>query len=394
MKDIEKNEKILNEENLDKTGDENIQKNAENGGDCDSVQVLCNMGKDLYFNEKSDKKQKREGLRNIVSAANQKNTEAMCIVGKLLLDGAFSLKSGDSEEKGKLFLWLAANNGDTQARVLLNQYCQDKTKTFEQTDYTGPLRDFDGKIMKIDRKGIRTPVDAVLKYENGENVFVLSTDVNFVNSKESTENPDALEDAVLEGIKKWQGDFEVFGGQKIKVKVEVTKRKNLHDNIDVIFMNDALRKKVKSTYEKLGMEGTADRFDTFTDTGRSAAMTGLKKWSVTSRKQIVIQNKEGKFDDLEDVRDIAKHEFGHVLGLGDLYKSNIDGLKGVDKGTYEELDAYYITGNIYNLVMSDHRGAISNNDIEMVLLAFSENCKQCYQPRGKMQVSEALGKGN
>jgi hypothetical protein len=44
--------------------------------------------------------------------------------------------------------------------------------------------------------------------------------------------------------------------------------------------------------------------------------------------------------------------------------------------------------------MSDERGIISNNDIEMVLLAFSENCMQCYQPRGKMQISEALGKGN
>lgn len=45
--------------------------------------------------------------------------------------------------------------------------------------------------------------------------------------------------------------------------------------------------------------------------------------------------------------------------------------------------------------MCDHHGPISNNDVEMVILAFRENKMQLYQP-GKLKgkLSSALGKGN
>ena len=92
---------------------------------------------------------------------------------------------------------------------------------------------------------------------------------------------------------------------------------------------------------------------------------------------------------------MAKHEFGHTIGLGDLYQSSSDSLNGVEKGTYEELDKYAISNKYYNLVICDHHGPISNNDIEMVILAFRENKMQLYQP-GKLKgkLSSALGKGN
>lgn len=92
---------------------------------------------------------------------------------------------------------------------------------------------------------------------------------------------------------------------------------------------------------------------------------------------------------------MAKHEFGHALGLGDLYASAVDSLSGVEKGTYAELDSYVINDKFYNLVMCDHHGPISNNDIEMVVLAFRENKMQLFQlGRLKGKISSALGKGN
>ena len=92
---------------------------------------------------------------------------------------------------------------------------------------------------------------------------------------------------------------------------------------------------------------------------------------------------------------VAKHEFGHTLGLGDLYPSSVDSLAGVAKGTYAELDCYATGNREYNLVMCDHRGPISNNDIEMVVLAFKENKAQLYQPVRRMKkISSALGRGN
>ena len=92
---------------------------------------------------------------------------------------------------------------------------------------------------------------------------------------------------------------------------------------------------------------------------------------------------------------MAKHEFGHVLGLGDLYFSPKDGLYGVQKDEYPELESYRINDRMFYLVMCDHHAPVSNNDIEMVILAFSENRKQNYQmQKGKGEISKALGKGN
>ena len=49
----------------------------------------------------------------------------------------------------------------------------------------------------------------------------------------------------------------------------------------------------------------------------------------------------------------------------------------------------------YYLVMSNAFGPISNNDVEMVILAFSENRMQSYQPdKVNKYASKALGRGN
>ena len=101
-----------------------------------------------------------------------------------------------------------------------------------------------------------------------------------------------------------------------------------------------------------------------------------------------------KFNDYNEIRHVAKHEFGHALGLGDLYASKSDNLTGVNKGQFAELDSYYVSDKVYNLVMCDHHGPVSNNDIEMIILAFRENKMQNYQQQLTKKISEALGKGN
>ena len=77
------------------------------------------------------------------------------------------------------------------------------------------------------------------------------------------------------------------------------------------------------------------------------------------------------------------------MPLGSFFDGNIE------KGTYTDLDSYAINNKYYNLVMCDHHGQISNNDVEMVILAFRENKMQLYQPsKIKGKISSALGKGN
>ena len=86
---------------------------------------------------------------------------------------------------------------------------------------------------------------------------------------------------------------------------------------------------------------------------------------------------------------------GTHLVLGIYIAVSPMGLQVLRKARFFETDSYYVTDQIYNLVMSDHHGPISNNDIEMVVLAFSKNRFQNYQRRkARDKISEALGKGN
>ena len=108
-----------------------------------------------------------------------------------------------------------------------------------------------------------------------------------------------------------------------------------------------------------------------------------------------MQSSDGRFDNPNELRNTARHEFGHILGLGDLYASETDGLEGVAAGQYEELSCFHLYGRQYHLVMCDPEAPVSNNDIEMVLLAFSSNRFQRFQSDSSgRELSEALGKGN
>ncbi len=110
----------------------------------------------------------------------------------------------------------------------------------------------------------------------------------------------------------------------------------------------------------------------------------------------------------------AKHEFGHILGLGDAYYQKSANMPGINVKDYPDLQAYndnykatekdQVT-NIYDaqgtqierprMVMDDSRDPVRPNDIEMVILAWSTGKRQNYQKQFPWnEISEALGKGN
>lgn len=361
-------------------------------------EVCRELGKLYFFHSDGDEKKRSTGLQLLLKAYLENDPEAIFIIGDLMLKNILRPNNEDSEVFGMRLLRRAANSGCAQARAMLNKCCEDRyAQVFENTvqagKESGGLVGFDGKPIKIDRKGIFTPVDAKLEYRDGKNVLTLSANILFAYM-EDLQNQEAFEQSVLDGILQWQGEYEVFGGQKVQVELHLTTENRLFDNVVVMPLSADFRDSVQKVSNVIGTKQGKEQMQDLMKNRRSFAISGLK-WSVNSRKFIYVQSENDLFDDYEEIKHVAKHEFGHTLGLGDLYASPGDQLEGIENGTYRELDSYYVSDKIYNLVMCDHYGPISNNDIEMVILAFQKNKMQLYQRgRHKGKISTALGKGN
>ncbi len=362
-----------------------------------SPEWLRETGKAYFFGSNSGEEIKNQGLRLIIKAHEQDDAEASFIVAKLLLDGVLKTSAPNTIDRALSLMCSAANSGCIQARAYLNAYCDerysDEFDSFDNTHVVGGLVDFEDKIIRINRQGIFTPIDAILECEKSQNVLTLKTNLMFLED-ESIADFERFEQSVIQGIKAWEGEYTVFGGQQVIVRVELTNESNLFDNLLIMPITAGIASTMQAVNNAIGTKERKARMSDLLESKRSFASSGLK-WSATSRKIICVQSENGKFDDYDEIMHVSKHEFGHALGLGDLYYSPTDSLSGVPVGTYGELDSYAITDKYYNLVMCDHHGPISNNDIEMVILAFRENKMQMYQPsKIKGKISAALGKGN
>lgn len=359
-----------------------------------SPEIFREIGKSLL--NSTDPTQRSAGVSNILKAYSGGDPEATYIVGELMLRGVLKPAAGDPEEHALSILCGAAQKGNIQARALLNAHCISRYSKEIQASATktGPLVDFDAKPIKVKRTGILTPIDAVLEYAAGVNTLTLSANIEFW-CDDYLDDPEGFENAVIDGIMLWQGEYTVFGNQTLQVIVNLTNEDRVWDNVIVLPMTDEISEAALKFSNAIGTQKNKERVNSIITSKRSFAVPGFRKWSTRSRKLIYVLSENGKFDDFEEIKHVAKHEFGHALGLGDLYESRSDNLSGVSKGTYSELDGFYLTNKFYNLVMCDHHGPISNNDIEMVVLAFRENKAQLYQPGNfKGVISKALGRGN
>ena len=355
-------------------------------------------GADLYFAEDASDESKAEGFALIKKAAMNRYPVAMYTYGILLVSGREGNDIPDRVDRGMSYIWNAERLGITRARKFIDEYCEARYKaSFArklQTVPPMPLVGFDGKVIKINRVSRLTPIDVRLDYINGENILEIGVNLEFVQTETPLPDEAGFYGAVIQGIKDWEGEYIVFGGQKLKVRINISTEDRLFDKILIMPVTTDVADTASKVADFIGGK-RGEMMESVVKHKRSVAGIGIRKWTVRSRKMILVQSKNGRFDDLHEIRCAARHEFGHVLGLGDLYPSRSDGYPGVVKGTFRELDPYYINNKFYNLVMCDEHGVISNNDIEMVVLAFQNNEMQHYQQTPlKGSVSKALGKGN
>ncbi len=368
--------------------------------DWDDAQSCYEAGMFYFTTAEGNRDKRTKGLNLLKQAAKLGSPDGAFMVGKLAWEGYIGLKINNSKEEAMKLLFVAASKGSVQARVLLNEICKERYEeqfkvSADAVDRQGPLVDFQGKPIKINRKGLRTPIDAALKYENGRNILTFQANVSIYSDEGQPETE--FRQAVLEGMREWAGEYKVFGGQQLTVVIDVEEKAKLFDTVDVFILDEGIRSHMRQVAESLDvvLGGRAQASVASLVKSKRSFMTVNEEWAAKGKKTIFIHCPDGNYQDYDKIKSIVKHEFGHALGLGDLYYEKAKGFEGVEKGTYEELDAYHISDKIYNLVMCNNHGAISNNDIEMIVLAFSENAMQNYQPTTwNYDVSEALGKGN
>ena len=237
----------------DNVNDESIAKNIINQYTnlVSDTEQMTSCGTRLFFDLNATKKDKTQGFKLVNKAYSMNDNEAAYYLGRMLLTGEYCLVSADKKKLGKEYGWSliisSALNGSQEAKHFLDIITSSAyEKKYGKNDeffkpLNGPLKDFDGKEIKINRTGALTPVDAVLEYKKEKNILTFSVNIKFVYLEDEIDDKqvNSFKKAVIDGIKQWEGSYLVFGNQKVDIKFNVTTEDRAFDNVTVIVATES-----------------------------------------------------------------------------------------------------------------------------------------------------------
>ena len=255
------------------------------------------------------------------------------------------------------------------------------------------IKGFDGKTISIDKKGLFYPVSMELYEKSGKNYLDICVRAFFATTFEDEDlDIEDWKECIFRGFKEWGGEYTVFGGQQLTVTVTTIEAD--FPNIDTIPILCFSEEKAKEFIAQYAASSNSAEIEKILLSQRSFSTTmieGIVAWSSILPRYIVLM--PTAFDTAHVLQRTAKHEFGHILGLGDSYKDETLGYTGV--GMYHDILPYQLGQGGFNMVM-DNCGPVRNNDIEMVILAFFTNQFQEFQSHknATSHISNALGRGD
>ncbi len=288
---------------------------------------------------------------------------------------------GDYSKAKVLYHNASVSYRSSKARLALNSLCLELAGKSADAK-SGVLKDNHGSEISFNRKGV--PVEGRLIYEDGKAVFDIR--LNVVQRRLSHMKLEKPARAIIQGIKQWQGSYTVFGGYPIDVRIKCTTDLNKHNSLIINILDDQTTDSVTSILKKLGKKG--QRSADILNSRRQTAASFGRVWRLNSIKYINLFEKD--LSSVPHCKFISRHEFGHILGLDDMYAEKSDGREGVT-ADFAGLAPFHIKDSLYNMIMCSVDAPVIYKDIEMALLAYRDNEQQCYQLKfGKGIISKAL----
>ncbi|MDO4555720.1 MAG: hypothetical protein Q4B70_11300 [Lachnospiraceae bacterium] len=251
---------------------------------------------------------------------------------------------------------------------------------------------FDGKPIEIEKKGFFYPVSMELCEEDNQNYLHINVRSYFASAlTDGKEQIDRWKECIFDGFSDWAGEYTVFGGQQLTVTVKAEESSSPSvDTVPILCLSEEKAKEFILQYTNREQHADIEKALLAQRSFSTTMIEGVVSWNSILPRYIVLM--PTAFESEHILRRTSRHEFGHILGLGDSYKDSSLGYKGV--GMYHDILPYYDKKKGFDMVM-DNCGPVRNNDIEMVILAFFTNRFQNYQSfQNAMAVSHALGRGN